>query len=271
MSWFRSWLLGRSIAVLTMALALAAACGSESTPEAEPTSAPVSTSSDTSTPAVATATPTPTPPPELTTEELLLSASERLLDLSTARITMVDELETGAKFFGTTFKSLEADLEAPDSFHMVVDVVAPGLGFVEIVMLAVGDEAYMKFSADAPWAALPADQVPFNFAGIGVTLGEIVLAMEDVGEAGRESLDGAETIRVDGAVTSDDLANLIRDTDPGHPITLSVWIDEEDHTLRQMLIAGRIFDEDGPETRRLVTIAHDVSVEIELPEIASEP
>ena len=264
MSRFRSWLPGLPIAVLAMGLVLAAACGSESTPDAEPT--PAQTQTVASTPATAT----PTPPPELTVEELLAAASEQLRDLSTAQITMVDEFETGAKFFGTTFKSLEADLEAPDSFHMVVDVVAPGLGFVEIVMLAVGDEAYMKFSADAPWTPLPADQVPFNFAGIGVTLGEIILAMEDVSEAGRESLGGAETIRVDGAVTSDDLANLIRDTDPGHPITLSVWIDE-DHTLRQMLIAGRIFDDDGPETRRLVTVAVDVPVEIELPDIASEP
>lgn len=266
MSRFRSWLLGLPVAVVAFGLTLSAACGSDSTSDVEPTPTP----SVASTPAAATATPTPTPPPELTVEELLLSARDRLLDLSTAQITMVDEFESGAKFFGTTFKSLEADLEAPDSFRMVVDVVAPGLGFVEIVMLAVGDEAYMKFSADAPWTPLPADQVPFNFAGIGVTLGEIILAMEDASEAGRESLGGTETIRIDGAVTSDDLANLIRDTDPGHPITLSVWIDG-DHTLHQMLIAGRIFDEDGPETRRLVTIALDVSVEIELPEIASEP
>ena len=253
MSRFRSWVPGHLIAMLAMGLALAAACGSESTPDAEPTQtqARTPTQSVASTPATAT----PTPPPELTVEELLSAASERLRDLSTAQITMVDEFETGAKFFGTTFKSLEADLEAPDSFHMVVDVVAPGLGFVEIVMLAVGDEAYMKFSADAPWTPLPADQVPFNLAGIGVTLGDIILAMEDASEAGRESLRGAETIQVDGAVTSEDLANLIRDTDPGHPITLSVWIDEDDYTLRQMLIAGRIFDDDGPETRRLVTVA----------------
>ena len=36
-----------------------------------------------------------------------------------------------------------------------MDVVAPGFGFVEIEMLAVGDQAYMKFSKDAPWAPLP--------------------------------------------------------------------------------------------------------------------
>lgn len=264
MSRFRSWLLGLPIAVLATGLTLAAACGSESAPGVDPT--PTSTAA--SAPA---STPPPTPTPEPTLEDRIASTRAVLATIATARITMVDELETGARFFGTTFKSLEADLRAPDSFRMVVDVVAPGLGFVEIEMLGIGDEAYMKFSADAPWTSLPADQVPFNFVGVGVTLGEIIAVMADASTAGRESIDGAETIRVDGSVMSDDLMSLIRDADPGHPVTLSLWIGEADHALRQILIDGRIYDDDGPETRRLLTIMTGVPVDIQLPDIASDP
>ena len=68
---------------------------------------------------------------------------------------------------------MEAEVQPPNSFRMVADVVAPGLGFVEIEMIAVGDQAYMKLSKDAPWAPLPLDQVPFNFAGLGTTFARL--------------------------------------------------------------------------------------------------
>ena len=242
-----------ALAVLAMGLLiLAPACGSEPDPTVEPT-------------------PTATPTPEPTLDDRIAGMRAGLEAVSTTKLKMVDELETGAKFFGTTFKSLEADLRAPDSFRMVVDVVAPGLGFVEIEMVGIGDEAYMKFSADAPWTPVPADQIPFNFVGVGITLSGIISLMEDAVVAGTESIDGAETIKVDGKVTSGDLAILVRDANLGHPITLSLWIDEADHRLRQMRIAGRIYDDDGADTKRLFTVTFDVPVDIELPEIASQP
>ena len=73
---------------------------------------------------------------------------------------MVDESESGAEFFGTTFKSMEAEVASPDSFRVLVSVVAPGLGFVKIEMLGVGGRAYMKFSEDAPWTPCPRTRRP---------------------------------------------------------------------------------------------------------------
>ena len=134
MNLFRTHRRGLSITVLMLAfLFLTAACGGASTPVSTPT-------------------------PQLS--DVLASAGEKLATMSTAKFKMVDELESGAKFFGTTFKSMEADVKAPDSFRMLAKVVAPGIGFVEIEMVAVGDQAVMKFSKDAPWVPLPLDQVP---------------------------------------------------------------------------------------------------------------
>ena len=54
--------------------------------------------------------------------------------------------------------------------------------------------------------------------------------------------------------------------DPGHEVVLTLWIDEVDQSLKQMRIAGRIYNDDGPETSRLLTIYDiDVPVEIEHP------
>ena len=38
---------------------------------------------------------------------------------------MVDEMESGAKFFGLTLKTVEGEIKSPDSARIVVDAVAP--------------------------------------------------------------------------------------------------------------------------------------------------
>ena len=211
----------------------------------------------------------PDPAPDVDVDALLTGAGEVMAAMSTARFSMVDELESGAKFFGTTFKRMETEVESPDSFRMVVDVEAPGFGFVEIEMMAVGEEAYLKLSADAPWNPLPLEQVPFNFSGLGFTLQDLLTTIKDGAVvAGRESLDGVQTIRVDGTLSSEQLSDLISSVDPGHAVSLGLWIDETDHALKQIRIAGRIYNDDAPETVRLLTIEGiDVSVDIELPDL----
>ena len=242
--------LGRrlSITVLAMGfLLLASACESEPTP---------------------TAAATPTPTPNL--DDLLSSAGAKLAAMSTAKFQMIDEMESGAKFFGMTLKTVEGEVKSPDSARILVDVVAPGLGFAEVEILAVGDQAYMKFSADAPWAPLPLDQVPFNFGGLGITLSELLPIIKDAAIAGRESVGAAQTVRIEGNIVSEDMSDLITSVDSGHAITLTLWIDEADHALRQFRIAGKLYNDDAPETTRLVIIAgFNVPVDIQPPDIAS--
>ncbi|MXY59438.1 MAG: LppX_LprAFG lipoprotein [Chloroflexi bacterium] len=117
---------------------------------------------------------------------------------------------------------------------------------------------------------MPLEQVPFNFGGIGVTLGEILPSIKNAELTGRESVGGGQAVRIDGDIVSDDMSDLITDVNSGHAITLSVWIDETSHALRQLRIDGRLYDDDAPETTRLVVITDINSpVDIQLPETAS--
>lgn len=267
MSRLRAWRGRRPVIAFAMAaLVVGLACTSDPEPVETPTPTQATAPAATPTP---TPTATPTPTPEPTADDILASAARVLAAMSTAKLEMIDEHEDGAKFFGTTFKSMEADIETPDSVRMLVSVVAPGLGFAKIEILAVGDEAYMKFSEDAPWAPLPADQMPFNFRAVGNTLSDILTGVAAGSIIGREEVDGVDTIRIDGEITSDDMSVLIPDADPGHPITLSVWVDEAGHMLRQMRLNGRLFDEDSAGTSRLLSIALDVPVDIQLPDVAA--
>ncbi len=241
------------IALILVSLLAVAGCQAEPTPT--PTAEPTPT-----------AVPTPTPSPE----DYIARVARSFAALSTAKFGMSDETETGAKFFGTTFKSMEAEVEAPDSLRMLVNVVAPGFGFVAIEIVQVGDAAFLKLSADAPWSPLPPDQVPFNFAGIGTVFAGLPDTIADVTVTGREEVQGAQAVRVEGVIDSGVLLPLITTADPGRPITLTLWIDETDYVLRQMRLAGQIYDEDAPETTRLLTIENiNEPVDIQLPEAAS--
>ena len=210
--------------------------------------------------------PTPTPEPELTLEEILERTSEHLLSFQTARFQMIDEMESGQKFFEQTLKSVDGKVQAPDRTNLVVDVESPVLGFVEIGIIAVGDSTMMQFASGAPWTPLPLEQVPFNLAGLGMTLNDLLPKIQNVEMVGRETVVETETIRIEGGLVSEDLANLITSADSGHSIDLTVWVSTEDHSLRQIRIVGNVFNDDGPGTSRLIILSeYDQPVDIQLP------
>ena len=242
-----------SVVVLMFAgLLLVAACGDEPAP---------------TTTTVAPTTTTTSPP---TVEDVLATVGERVAAMSSARFSMVDETDTGAPFFGTDFESMEAVVQTPNDFRMLVEVVAPAFGFVEVEIVKVGDEAFIKLSKDAPWAPLPPDQVPFDFSGLSVVFSDLPDTIADAVLAGRETVQGVQTLRVEGAVASEVLSPLITSADPGHEVALILWIDEADLALRQIRISGQIYDADAPETTRLLNLEDvNMPVEIELPDVNS--
>lgn len=210
--------------------------------------------------------PTPTPEPELSLEEILERTSEHLLSFQTARFQMIDETESGTDFFGQKLKSVDGRVQAPDRTNLGVDVESPALGFVQIGIIAVGDSAMMRFASGAPWTPLPLEQVPFNFTGLGMTLSDILWKIQNVEITGRETVNDIETIKLNGDLVSEDLANLIISADSGHPIDLTVWVSAEDQSLRQFRLVGNVFDDDGAGTSRLVILSeYDEPVDIQLP------
>ncbi len=207
-----------------------------------------------------------------TLDEILSGVGANVAAMSSTKFSMVDETETGSLFFGTTFKSMEAEVKTPNDFTMTVDVVSPSFGFVEVGIVKVGDQAFIQLSEDAPWSPLAPEQVPFNFEGLGVVFADLPATIQDAVLIGRETVQGAPTFRVEGTVESDSLSSLITSADPGHTVTLIMWVDEASLGLRQVRIAGQIYDDDAPETTRLLTL-EDVNepVEIELPDSIPSP
>ncbi len=102
-------------------------------------------------------------------------------------------------------------------------------------------------------------------------MSELLLILENASIAGRESIGGAGTVRVDGNIMSQDLSGLITSVDSGHAVTLTFRIDEIEHTMRQFRVNGKIYDDDEPGTKRLVSIMDvNVPVDIQLPDTDSK-
>ncbi len=228
------------------ALSLGAACGEEPAPtDAEPTEAPG-------------------------VDEVLAAVGANVAAMSSAKFGLVDETETGAPFLEMTFKSMEAVVEAPNNFEMLVEVVSPSFGFVKVEIVKVGDQAWRSLSIGVPWSPMPLDELPFDFEGLGVVFADLPANIQNAALTGQEELRGISTVRVEGVVESDVLSPLLTTADPGHDVSLLMWVDATTHELRQVRLAGQIYDDDGPETTRLLTIDDiNLPVDIELPDTAA--
>ena len=209
----------------------------------------------------------PTTTEPLGVDEILTEVGTKVAAVSTARFVLVDELETGAPFLGTALKRMEAVAETPNNFQMLADVEAPVFGFVQVQIVKVGDQTVMKLYEGAPWSPLSPDQVPFDFEGLGAVFSDLPTKISEAAIAGQEVLDGVQTIRIEGSTSSDHLAPLITSADPGHTVDLTLWVEETTFDLRQVRIAGQLYDDDAPETTRLLTL-DDVNqpVDIQLPD-----
>ena len=253
----------------------------EATPASTPTPEPIATRAPTGTaipvapvsPTVeATAAATPDPSPESEVMVLFNSVGERMATVSTARVTLVDVRQTGAKLFDLTFKRLEVEIEAPSNSRMVIEVISPVVGVVPIEIVVVEDQAYIKVSPISPWAYIPVDLLPFDLGGLGAKLRATLPFVQDATISGRESVLGIDTVRVDGSITSEDMSDFFPSVDSGYEVGLTLWIDETEHTVRQIGIYGQLYDADAPETERLMTIeALDIPIDIQVPDVASGP
>ena len=95
------------------------------------------------------------------------------------------------------------------------------------------------------------DVLPFNFADLGRTLGDIIDSLEDPRITGTEEVDGVESWRVRGNVPSEGLSSLIPTAEPGFEVGLDLWIGLEHNLLRKARIEGQVLSRDDPQVVRL--------------------
>ena len=203
---------------------------------------------------------------------LLAGVGETMATVSTARVSLVDVRQTGAKFFGLTFKSMQVEIVAPSSSRMVIELVSPIGGVAPIEIVVVDDQAFIKVSPISAWTSIPVEQLPFDLGGLGTALRDTLPNVQDATISGRESVRGVQLIRIDGSIASEALEGFFPAADPGHVVGLSLWVDESALTLRVVGINGQVYNSDSPDTSRIMTIeAINIPIDIQVPDVGSGP
>ena len=208
--------------------------------------------------------PTATPSPR----QVIEVSGARMTALKTARFALEQQGQSAALFFGVELNLLKGEVSMPDRFKLRVEATSTFIrSFIEINIIGVGDRAFLTNPITGEWNEIPTDDLPFNFANLGHTLRDIIRSIQDPRFVGTEELDGVQSWRVKGMVSSEDLISLASGADPGYPVTLEGWIGQPEGLLRKVKIEGRIFAEDDPDVVRVLTLhGFDEPVEISLPE-----
>ncbi len=264
-----------TLGLLVMALLWTLSCGPSSTPtptqeatDEQAPQSPASPGSDTREP-TATATPTPTPTPSPL--QILEKSSLRMLALDTASFTLSHEGDGSSQLLpGIQVQLVEGRVDMPDRFSVRVEAVSTfPRSFIEISVVAVGEEAYMTdFINRERLIPIPVGDLPFDFADLGRTLSDIIIAIQAPVVVGTESVEGVASWRIRGPVASEALGTLIPAAGPGYEVTLELWIGRADGLLTRVRIEGQVLSTDAPDLVRVLTIYDfDEPLEISLPAI----
>ena len=193
-----------------------------------------------------------------------------MVGLDTVRFSLIHEGDGSSQLFpGVGLTRVEGEVDMPDGFAMSAEAVSLfPRSFIDIELVVSGDRALMTdFLNRENWLSLPVETLPFDFADLGRTLGDVMLSMEAPVHVGEESVEGVPCRHISGAVESGRLAALIPGAAEGLPLAADLWIGKDEALLRQVRIQGRILSTDEPDLVRVLTMRDfDRPVEITLPQ-----
>ena len=212
--------------------------------------------------------PTPTAGPPRNPGEILKQSVSRLLALDSVAFTLQQQKGTTTLFPGLEMSKASGLVDIPDKFSLSVEAkLAFPLSFVEIKIVAIGDQAYITDFLSGEWRQVSPEALPVSFGSLGQTLAYIIEAVETPVLIGSERLSGRETHHIKGTIQSEDLSGLVPGAGQGFSVDLDMWLDQSEGLLVQALIVGKVMPTDVPDARRLLTLDEfDVPIDIIAPE-----
>ena len=211
-------------------------------------------------------TPTPTVEVQVDPQEVLRGAVSRLMTLQSTAFTLEHRVGTSVLLPGLEMNRVYGVAVIPDRFRFTVEAQISG-AYVETDMVVIGQQAYMTNFFTGNWEEVPMEVLPLNFADLGRTLSDILLAVEVPTLAGTQTLRGHRVYLIQGRVPSEDLSALVPNAGVGFDVVLELAVDQKEGLLLQVVIAGQVVDTDADETVRVLSLDDfDVPVAIEAPQ-----
>ena len=140
---------------------------------------------------------------------------------------------------GLQIVTAEGDIIVPDRMYAKLEAKA-GTQPVHVEVIGVGDEGWLTNPFTRQWQPLPSGTTIkdiFNpTQGIKAAIG----SLQDAQVTGAEEVDGVQTYRLTGTVTSDILQAAAPIAKPGLIVPIEVWVGKDDGLIRQIYLNGPI-------------------------------
>ena len=184
-------------------------------------------------------------------EPVLLQAVEQLMGLESASFSLNHLKGSTVLMPGVLMTKISGEVSIPGRSKVTVEAqIEFPKSYVEIDIVTIQETAYMTSIFGGHWSQVPAKSLPFSLSDLGLTMAEIVDAIQKPKILGEERLDGINTLRIGGMINSKDLVKLVPGAAGDVGVDLKLWINREDGLLQRVLIAGRVVPTDGLDTVR---------------------
>ena len=182
---------------------------------------------------------------------VLLQAVEQLIGLESASFSLSHLKGSTVLMPGVLMTKISGEVSIPDRSRVTVEAqIEFPKSYVEIDIVRIQETAYMTSIFGGDWNQIPAESLPFNLSGLGLTMAEIVDAIQKPKILDEERLNGINTLRIGGMINSKDLVKLVPGAEGDVRVDLKLWINREDGLLQRAQIAGRVVPTDDVGTIR---------------------
>ena len=184
-------------------------------------------------------------------EPVLLKAVEQLKGLESASFSLNHLKGTTTLIPGVLKTKISGDVLIPDRSSITVEARSEfPKSYAEIDIVTIKETAFMTSIFGGAWSEVPIESLPFNLSGLGLTMAEIVGAIQTPKVLGEENLNGINTVSIGGKIDSKDLVKLVPGAKGNFKVDLKLWINREDGLLQRALIVGQVVPTDDPDTVR---------------------
>lgn len=230
------------LAVLVGGLALASACGGGGEDGAEPT---------------------PRTLPQA--DEVLPRVVERVGTVQSFHFRLEHENGLSPIPLDLKLRTAEGDVQVPDRMKADLEADAGG-ALLRVKVIGIGEEGWITNPFSREWQALPTGTTISSIFDPAAGITAIADSLENVRVTGAEKAEGADAYLLEGQVDSGALEAAAPIAEPGLTVTVKLWVDVEDYTIRRVRLEGPFAPDEPANIVRILFLSRfDEPVSIEPP------
>jgi len=218
------------LAVLLAALTLAAACGGGGEKAA----------------------PTPANLPQA--DEVLPKVVERVAALKSFHFRLEHENGLSPMPMNLKLKTAEGDIQVPDRMQAKLEAEAAG-ALMRVEVIGIGEQGWMTNPFSHQWQALPEGTTISSIFDPAAGVQAVARSLQGTRVTGVEKVGGENTYVLEGQVESGVLEAAAPIAEPGLTVNVTVWVDTDDYTIRQVRLEGPFAPGEPDDIVRILSLS----------------